>query len=329
MNQVSISYKTIIFTVFFLLSLWFLYQIRGIIILVFIAYLLTTAITPLFEFFKKIKIPKSISAFLAFLIFLGTLTLLLSGIIPALINQISYFSVFIQNQIKYIDFKALEIDKNFITSQITSQAQTITNSLGNIFKFVLGTASNLIALMTLLVLTFYMMLERANLNKYLKIIFSDSKKEQQAEELVANIEKKLGDWLRGELFLMFIVGLLTYIGLLILGIPFALPIAILAGLLELIPNIGPTITGIVMVSIALTISQPIAIGALILSILVQQLENNIIVPLIMKGAVGLKPIVTLLCMMIGVTIGGIGGAILAIPLFITLQTIFRHTIKYR
>jgi len=77
----------------------------------------------------------------------------------------------------------------------------------------------------------------------------------------------------------------------------------------------------------LTISIPITIGTIIVSIAVQQLENNIIVPLVMRSSVGLKPIVTLLCLMVGVTLGGVGGAILAVPTFITIQTVLSQIRK--
>jgi len=107
----------------------------------------------------------------------------------------------------------------------------------------------------------------------------------------------------------------------LLGIPYALPIAVLSGLLEAVPNIGPTIAAIPAILMGLTVSPIVGLGALAMSILIQQLENNLIVPKIMQSATGTKPLVTILVLLIGYTLGGIAGAVLAMPVFLTIQTI--------
>jgi len=214
----------------------------------------------------------------------------------------------------------LYFDQNTINSQI----QTISSSLINVLKIILGAASNVLALFSLLVMTFYIFIERPNLEKYLRYFLHDGEKERKYLKLIEAVESRLGGWVRGELMLMVIVGTLTYIGLSSIKIPFALPLALLAGLLELVPNLGPTLAAVPAALIGLTISMPVAIGTIIVSIAVQQLENNIIVPLVMRSSAGLSPIVTLLCLMVGVTIGGVGGAILAVPTFITIVTVFKE-----
>jgi len=321
MNKVEVSPKTVFYTILMLIGFYLFYQIRTVILIVFIAFILATALNPLVNALQKIKFPRFLAILVSFIIVIGIISLVFAGIIPSLIEQTgvvanSLIQILNQNHL-------LEFDQNVISSQI----QTISSSLINVLKIILGAASNVITIFSLLVMTFYILIERPNLEKYLRLLLHDGHRERKYLEIFVSVEKRLGGWVRGELLLMLIVGTLTYVGLSAIKIPFALPLALLAGLLELVPNLGPTIAAVPAALIGLTISIPITIGTIIVSIAVQQLENNIIVPLVMRSSVGLKPIVTLLCLMVGVTLGGVGGAILAVPTFITIQTVLSQIRK--
>ena len=127
------------------------------------------------------------------------------------------------------------------------------------------------------------------------------------------MQKKLGLWLRGQLILCLVIFILTYIGLLILGVKYALIIAVIAGLTEFIPYLGPVLGAIPAVFIAFTQSPTLALFTAILYIIIQQIENNFLVPKIMQKAVGLNPIVSIVAIMIGFSVGGVVGALLSIP----------------
>jgi predicted PurR-regulated permease PerM len=139
--------------------------------------------------------------------------------------------------------------------------------------------------------------------------------------LLRRIERRLGVWVRGEFVLMSAVGLCSFIGLTILHVDFALPLAIVAGLLELVPMLGPIIASITATLVALSVSPLLALSVVALYIIIQQLENNILVPYIMKKSVGLAPIVTILALMIGARLAGIIGAILAVPIALTMHEV--------
>ena len=126
---------------------------------------------------------------------------------------------------------------------------------------------------------------------------------------------------------MVIIGFMTYFSLIILGIPYALPLAVLAGILEIVPNLGPTIAAIPAIFMGLTVSPVVGLGALATSILIQQLENNLIVPKVMQSATGAQPLATILVLLMGLTLGGVMGAILAMPLYLTGLTIYKHLKK--
>jgi len=317
-TKIEISPKTIFYTILMLIGFWMAYKLISVFLILFISFILATAINPLVNALQRIKIPRVIAIFLSFVLVIGIVILVFSGIIPTLIEQTGILATSLIQILN--DNHLLDFDQNTINSQI----QTISSSLINVLKIILGAASNVLALFSLLVMTFYILIERPNLEKYLRYFLHDGEKERKYLKLIEAVESRLGGWVRGELMLMVIVGTLTYIGLSAIKIPFALPLALLAGLLELVPNLGPTIAAVPAALIGLTISMPVAIGTIIVSIAVQQLENNIIVPLVMRSSAGLSPIVTLLCLMVGVTIGGVGGAILAVPTFITIVTVFKE-----
>ncbi len=139
----------------------------------------------------------------------------------------------------------------------------------------------------------------------------------------------MGAWVRGELILMFVVGLMTYIGLSLLRVEYALPLAIIAGLLEAVPVVGPIISSVPAILVALVTNPISAIGVVLLYIVIQQLENNILVPEIMEAAVGVSPLLVILALLIGASLFGIAGAILAVPTVAIAQVIVSDMVDHR
>lgn len=314
-QKIEISQKTIIFTVGFLLFLWFLYQIRSIIVLLFIAFILMTAVHPLVKLARKIKIPVLAVMLVVYLGIIALLSTVVASLAPAVVSQTRGLT---QALPTYLHSLEDVLNTQFDPSLIGSYLNSIPT---NILKLAAGAASNILNILAVFFMGYYLVVERPHLHKYLTRFFPEHNAEERAESLIHAVEHRVGGWVTGELTLMLVIGLMTYVGLILLGIPYALPLAILAGLLEAVPNIGPTISAIPAILIGLTISPLIALGALAMSILIQQLENNLIVPKIMQSATGTKPLVTILVLLVGVTLGGVVGAILAMPIFLTIQTV--------
>ena len=304
-QRIDISNRTIIFSVFFLLALWLLYQIRSIIILIFISFILMTAVNPLIKLGKKIRIPSLLIMLVVYIGIITLLTTVVASLVPAVIEQTRGLT-------QMIPIYLHNLEGVFNTQFDPSVAGSYFSSIpSNILKLAAGLFDNIINILAVFFLAYYLTLERPHLHKYLLRFFPREKAEERAEGLVLAVESQVGGW----------VGLMTYLGLILLGIPYALPIAVLSGLLEAVPNIGPTIAAIPAILMGLTVSPIVGLGALAMSILIQQLENNLIVPKIMQSATGTKPLVTILVLLIGYTLGGIAGAVLAMPVFLTIQTI--------
>lgn len=328
-KTIELSHRTVIFSVLFLLFIWFLGQIAPIIIGLFIAVLLMTALNPAVEKLARAKIPRPLAIFLVYLVLIGIVGLGLFWLIPPLVDEttklVNRLPLILEQLGVWLENLGVSgIDKSIIESQI-SQIGTIPV---NFIRFAVSLLSNVIVVFSVLVITFYLLIERRNLDKYLLVLFGDDG-EKKAKRFVDQIEARLGGWVRGELTLMVIIGVLTYIGLRLLGIPFALPLAILAGVLEIVPNIGPVISAIPAVAVALTISPIMGVATAALYFLVQQLENSVIVPKVMQKAAGVNPLVTIVSLAVGFQLAGPLGAILAVPVVIVLHVIASEVFSIR
>lgn len=316
-QKIEISQKTIIFTVGLLLSLWFLYQVRSIVFLFFVAFILMTAVNPLVKLANKIKIPTILVMLLIYFGLIALISTVIASLVPALVQQTKEVTLLVPTYMQNLgDMFNTEFDPNVIGGYLNSVPS-------NLLKIAAGLFSNIINILALFFMSYYLVLERPKLHRYFMRFFTNHDAEVKAESLVAAIEERVGGWIRGELILMSVIGVMTYIGLALLGVPYALPLAVIAGFLELVPNLGPTLAAVPAFIIGLTVSPIIGVGTLIMAVIIQQLENNIITPKIMQSATGTQPLVTILVLLAGFTLGGIQGAILGMPLFLTVQTIIK------
>lgn len=318
-QKIDISHKTIVFIAIFILGLLATYLIRDLLLILFVAIILMSALTPLVSILSRLKIPKALSIGITYIIIIAAVSGFVLTITQPLIeessNLITTFPLY-ANQL----FDVLNLDKSILQSEITSISK-------NLFSLTLSVFDNLLTIIFLLVVTFYLLLERDDVEKRISLLFVG--REEKMRKLMIRIEEKLGSWLRGQMFLSLIIGLVSYIGLVIFNIPYALPLALLAGVLEIIPVIGPIISAIPAVLIALTISPILALGVAAMYFVIQQLENHLIVPQVMQRAVGLNPLVVILAIAIGSRILGFAGALLAVPLAVVIQIIAAEIISER
>ena len=314
-QKVEITHRTIIFTVLFLISLLVLWQLRALILTVFLCFLFMEGLHPLVNWLEKTKMPRALAIFIVYLFIIAILSFSVVGVIPDLVEQSTILIKDLPMALKNIDILGL----NFV--DFSSQFKILENLPENITSLVVAIFSNILSIFIFFVITFYLLLERKNFDKYLKNIFGQ--KSLKAINVFNQLEKRLSMWVGAQLMLMLIIGILSYFGYVIIGVNFALPLAIIAAILELVPNIGPTIASILAGIFGLTISPITGVLAVIWGIIVQQLENNFIVPKIMKEATGINPLITILLIASGARLGGVVGAIIALPLYITVETIYR------
>jgi predicted PurR-regulated permease PerM len=316
-----------LFLVFFLVVLfWFIIHIRDIIVSIFLSYIIMAAVLPLVEFLQKKKFPKILAVLIPYLGIITAIFLLILPLVPFVTEQIHSFATRFPH---FLDETAASLGVAFDARQLESYVSGEFGSIGkNAFDFTTKVFGGIFSVITIFVVSFYLLMYSDAFKRFMANQFHNGSKEAVLT-MLDEINEKLGAWARGEIVLMVFIGFFSWIGLTLLGVPYALPLALLAGLLELIPTLGPILSAIPAVIVAFTISPTLAITVVLLYLLIQALENQLLVPKIMEKAVGLNPVIVILSVMIGANLMGIAGALLAIPFVSFLIVVFNSLDKRR
>lgn len=319
-ESIEISFKTIVKTIFFITALLFILWVKELVIVLIISFIIASAYAPLVEKLKEKKVPRVLSALLLYLATLIFLSFLIYLIIQPLSQEFSQISKNIPQIINQFTsssfFKEYGFELREILLNLSAKLQSLSLNAINLLIAILG---GFLQTAVVLVLSFYLTIENKEIQNFISLIFP--RKYQAFFFKVWNrSQKKLGSWLKAQLFLMMLVGTLSFIGLNLLGIPFALSLAILSGLFEIIPYAGPIFAAIVAIFIALIYTGPFyAILTLILYFLIQQLENYVIVPKIMEHTFRLSPILIISAIYVGTKLVGAVGGLLAIPITVLIS----------
>lgn len=319
-NQIEISTGIVFRTMLILLTVWFLYLVMDVIALVFIAVIITSAMDPLVDWLQAKKIPRSVGVLGLFLALFLLIGLVISFLIPPMIHQFqdfsNNFSTYFQageNSLIYLkDFfatKHIDFDPQQL---INNSADSLSGLSGNIFSKTADIFSVFISIVVVFSLAFYMTVEENGIKKFI-ISVSPDRFKNYAADLATRIKEKIGKWMLGQLFLMFVIFALDAIGLYLIDVPYALVLAMFAGVMEIIPYIGPMISAVPGVVLGFLISPTTGFLALLVYLIAQQIESHVIVPQVMKKAVGLNPVATIVALLVGLRLGGVMGAILSIP----------------
>ena len=332
-KRIEISTLSIIKIVLVILGVIFLYYVRDIIIMLFVVMIIVEALFPMVTWAEHYKIPRWLSALIFYFLIIGAFGLLITLIIPPLVNQVSSFA---NNFPSYVD-KLTPLYQQY-SGKVTNWQDiinTISHEIGNIgasfYKFSTWIFGGIATALTTLILSYYLLLEREDFKQYLLNVTSkDVRKKEVIIGMINKVGLKMGAWLRGQISISSIIGVSTMIILSLLGNPYALTIGIIGALVEVIPIIGPVITGTLAVITTFIVGgwvyAAIALGAFIL---VQQLESQFLVPKIMGKAVELSPFIIIVALLIGGHLAGIPGAILAIPAAAGISVIIQEWPKFK
>lgn len=319
--DVNISILSIIKIIVVLLLLWFVYMVKEVFGIIFVALILASAFDPWVDWLQKRKVPRGLSIILIYLVLILLLSLVVILLIPPVTEQIQEISSDLPHYWNKLT-TGFESLKQYSTEHglmgnlqnfLGSLSSASSKATGGVFSAVTGIFGGIVSFFLIMVLTFYITVEESALKRAIRFVAPD-KYQPYILQLINRIQKKIGRWLRGQLVLCAIIAFLVYVGLLILNVKYALVLALVAGIFEIIPYLGPIMGAIPAVLLAFTQSPIKALLVIILYFIIQQLENNIITPKVMQKAVGLNPIISIVALLIGAKLGGIVGALLAIPL---------------
>lgn len=333
-QSVSISTATFIKAVLIVLGLWFLWFIRDIVAIFIASILLAALIEPFAGWFAARRIPRGLAVLIVYICLLSFTAIFALLFVPIVTQQgaqlfANFSSSYTQTMESLGQFRQISADYGFadnLSSSLTALQTSVENSFGSFFSTVWGVVGSVAAVFIVLVLSFYMVVEEERMRKYFRSL-APIEYQPYVAHLMKKMSRKMGEWLRGQIILGLIVGVAVYIGLTFLGVKYALVLALIAGILEVIPYVGPIISLVPALIIGFAQAPIIGLAVVVLYIAIQQFENHVLVPKIMQKVTGLNPIISILALLVGLKAGGLGGAILAIPLammgVVILEDLFR------
>lgn len=333
-SRLSSTIISSFFLILFLISFVVLaFMLKSLLLLFFLAFILASAMNPIITGLQRKRVPRPLGIIILYTLILGFLGVLIAAIAPPLIEQSGQLFMRISDLLALPNFTVngfLAMDFATIAGSVDNYSnlfQQLQGSFSTIMDIIFSTFSAVFVTFTLLLVTFYFLLDMQRVAANFAWMLPGTRQEKIsiAKEILTKIQAQLGGWVRGQLALMFLIGVITYIGLSLLGVPYALPLALLAGLLEIVPNLGPTIASIPAIAIAFLMVNPvIGMATIVFYLVVQQFENNLIVPVIMKESVNVLPLTTIILILSGFQLLGVVGGLLAVPLYITIRTIWQQ-----
>ena len=307
-----------------------LYRIRSVLELVLVAGFLAIALGPPVEFLVRHRVKR---AFAILLVYLGIVALIVGVgllIIPPVVGGVNDLSHdipgYVQDLRKSKTFRKYD-DKYDISKKLNDQAKKLPSKLGEaagtLQDLTVGVFGALVKLVTVLTMTFFLLLDGGKILHFF-LRARGPTEEERLGTIFEGIYRSVAGYVAGNLVISFIAGGVTYITLIILGVPFAAPLAVLMGFLDLIPLVGATIGGIVIGAVTAFTDFPTATIVWVIVLLVyQQVENNVLQPIVYRRTVQVAPLLTIVAVLIGATLLGVLGVLIAIPIAGAIQIVVR------
>jgi predicted PurR-regulated permease PerM len=300
-------------------SAWIAWELRYVLIIVFIAFVLTTSLYPLVQYLKRHGLPTFLAVALPPLVFFVGLGLLLYLLLPPFIDHLVQFIESTPDYVTSISHKlGISLQNNDLTRTVTSRFGNISTEAIKIT----GRALEIVAAaVAVVVLTIYWLGSYDYVRKNILSLFN-KKSRRRLNDVWDRVELKMRHWVKAHLILNTVVGLMVWLALTILAIPFAGLLAFIAFLVEIIPTLGPVIAALPAVLLGFGISGTKGILVVVAYVIIQQIENHILSPLLLGKTVRLHPIIIIISLLVGAKLLGIVGALIAVPFTLCLSAVY-------
>jgi predicted PurR-regulated permease PerM len=312
-----------------LLALALIVALRYVLMLLFLSIVVATALAPLAERLRKWGATQSVSVFIAFTLLIALVAGIIAAVVPFFMGQVTQVIVDLPDRYAAVR-QTIESSRSGLLRGLGAQLpvdpfQSISSDGGLALGAMLAAAlpsltRGLLFSALVLFLSYYWLYYRARAVQSVALLIPLDYR-TEAIDLWNQIEEKIGAFVRGLALLGLIIGVFSGIGFFIIGLPYALTIAIIAGLLEAVPYVGPFLTMALAGVVGLSVSPTLALQAIGIAVVVQFIESSIVVPRVMDRAVGVRPVVTLLGLAIFELLFGLLGALLAVPLAAVFQVL--------
>lgn len=312
---------------------WALYLVRGALLLIYMSVLVAVGLAPLAgaiersRFGGSRRLPRWAAILIIYLCFVGALVGLGLLVIPPLVEQAREMysalpDMLHRGQQWLIDRGIMARELSF-SEAVERAPGSGSDAVGTVIGAVWGFVGGIFGLVTILILAFYLMLDADRFMHTFVRLFPRGER-PRVEDACRRISTKVSAWLGGQLLLAGIIGATAALGLFLMGVPYFYVLALIAGIGEMIPIVGPVISAIPAVAVAATVSPALALGVAVFFFVQQQFENHILVPKVMERQVGVSAAAVIVALLVGGTLLGIVGAILAVPSVAIIQVIFEE-----
>ena len=312
-------------------ALYFLYLIRTVIGALFIALFLAVALAPAVEFLDRRKLPRPAAILMVYAAMLlgmfGLGLLVVPPVVSGVNDLVDNVPTYVEDLRDSKTFREYD-DKYEITPKLKDQAEKLPQRLGDaasgLRTVTVGIFGAIIQLVTILVMTFFLLNDGKRMLRWVSNELGDERG-QRAERVGERIYNAVGGYVAGNFVISLVAGLSSYVVMKILGIPFAVPLAVLMAFLDLIPLVGSAIGGAIIGIVAAIVGFPTdLIVWAVFFLIYQQVENNVLQPVIYKRTVAIHPLLVIVAVLIGGTLLGVLGALLAIPVAATAQIVVKE-----
>jgi predicted PurR-regulated permease PerM len=328
---------TITMTALAVLTLWALFLVRGVLLNIYIATLLAIGLSPLVRFIEHQRVlpigtrrlPRWFAILLIYLVVIGAVVVLGMSILPPLIAQARDLAKNAPGMFDRAQDFLIErhvIDHKVTWREAVQQAPDAGSTLDVVISTISGIVGGLFGLFTILILTFYLLIESDKILTGFLQLFPREQRTRVAL-ICRQITVKVSAWLMGQLLLSGVIAVSAAIALWLMGIPYFYVLALIAGVGELIPLVGPILSSIPAIAVAFTVSPLMAVWVAVFWIVQQQVESHFLVPKVMSTQVGVSAATVIIALMVGGSLLGVMGALLAVPTAAILLVVFQELLS--
>jgi predicted PurR-regulated permease PerM len=326
--SVTITPGSIITAVLFVLLVALLWFLRDIVLVVLTAVVIASAMEPAIRFFARYKVSRLLAVILVYLIVAVVFFSVLFFFIPPVLNDAALFLQQLPQTLLSLNISDTThgllpwgtVSQTFDSANVLQNiSTTITDSTGGVFTTISAFFGGLVSFILVVVFSFYFSVQETGVDDFLRVI-TPIKEQAYVLGLWKRSQAKIGKWMQGQLMLAMIVGILIFLLLTIFGIKYALLLAVLAAVFELIPVFGQILAAIPGVAVALAqggVKEALIVAAIY--ILVQQFEAHLIYPVVVKKVVGVPPLLVILALLVGFELVGFLGVLLSVPIAGAIQ----------
>lgn len=301
-----------------------------------IAMIISYILNPIVNLLNERKVPRTVAIILIYTIFILTVTVVIMNLIPMLIKQLNElnehlpeFTMRAQSLMNGVNQNSIlpESVRIGINDAVLRAEQQLAESISEFIGRIGATLNVVFMAFIIPFLAFYMLKDFQLIEKTV-LTFVPLKHRKRTIRLLTDIDKALGNYIRGQFIVCLVIGIFAYIGYWIIGIPYPLLLAALVGIFNIIPYVGPFFGAAPALIVASTVSMKMVMFTLIVNLICQSLENSVVSPQVVGRSLHLHPLIIIFALLVGGEIGGVFGLILAVPLFAAGKVIVHHVWLY-